>query len=112
MQQVSQRPNIWTTFNGRNINPIELEHQHLSNIYWYHKLVFNIEHLWALDIIRERFNGQLMPYSPHVDFTPEMEALEQKGYLHWHPTSSGEAITVGIIVFNGQTIGSIWKYNS
>ena len=112
MHQVTERPETWTTFNKRTILPQHLDHQHLSNIYWYHKLVFDIEHVWALDLIRGQFNGQLLPYSPHVDFTPEIQALEQKGILHWHPTSTGEAITVGSLIHNGQTIGTIWKYNS
>jgi len=112
MRQVTQRPETWTTFNGREIETNELKHQHLSNIYWYHKLVFNTEHLWALDLIHQRYNGQLLPYSPHVDNTHEIQALEQNGILQWHPTSTGEAITVGSLIYNGQTIGTIWKYNS
>jgi len=111
MEQIS-RPTTWTTFNGRVIAPENLDHQHLSNIYWYHKLVFDVDHIWALDLIRERFNGQLRPYAPHIDFHHEITALEQKGYLQWLPTSTGEAITVGTIVYNNQTIGTIWKYNS
>ncbi len=112
MQKITQRPDTWTTFNGREIAPENLDHQHLSNIYWYHKLVFEEDHTWVLDVIRERYNGQLLPYAPHVDFTSELQNLEQKGFLHWHPTSNGEAITVGTIIYNNQTIGTIWKYNS
>lgn len=109
MQKITQRPDTWTTFNGREIVPENLDHQHLSNIYWYYKLVVEVEHTWVLDVIRERYNGQLLPYAPHVDFTSEIQHLEQKGFLHWHPTSNGEAITVGTIIYNNQTIGTIWK---
>ena len=109
---MTQRPETWTTFNGRTIPVENLDHQHLSNIYWYHKLVFNTEHLWVLDIIRERFNGQPLPYSPHVDCTPEMNVLEEKGILHWNPNNNREAITVGTLTYNNQLIGTIWKYNS
>ena len=111
MPQIA-RPETWTTFNGRVITPENLDHQHLSNIYWYHKLVFEVDHIWVIDLIRVRFNGQLLPYAPHVDFHHEIQALEQKGFLHWHPTSNGEAITVGTIIYNNQAIGTIWKYNS
>lgn len=112
MHQVTERPKSWTTFRGTTLEIGTIDHQHLSNIYWYHKLVHNIEHVWVLDEIRNRFNGQLMPYSPHIDFTPEIHQLEALHILHWHPTSHGEAITVGSLIYNGQTIGTIWKYNS
>lgn len=112
MQTVTLRPNTWTTFKGRVIPTEQLDHQHLSNIYWYHKLVLGFEHRWALDLIRERFNGQLMPYAPHIDFTYEISELERLGILQWAPTVKEEAITVGTLVYNGQVIGSIWKYNS
>ncbi len=73
----------WETFNGNIVTATTIDHQHASNILWYHKIVCG--HLNGLEHIKEiletRFNGQLLPYKPHVKFQGEIEILRKKRML-------------------------------
>lgn len=74
----------WRTFNGKTVTRENIDHQHLSNIYWYFKLVFklNFEELSdVLAVCSERFNGQLLDYRPHIDFVQEIHMLYIGDYL-------------------------------
>ncbi len=67
----------WTTASGKVLVWEELELQHLSNIFWYHKIIFpNVTtRLKALDQIDLRFKGPgqitndvILPYVPVFDW--------------------------------------------
>jgi len=62
--EVKDNPGAWKTFKGKSVTGDTIDHQHLSNVYWFGLILCNTEHLWALDILRERFNGQLLPIVP------------------------------------------------
>lgn len=78
----------WTDFRGRKKLLSEIDHQHLSNIYWFHRIVFGMNMDWVLEISKERFNGQLLSYRPHVDFFQEYEYLKRHDHLRWTPTET------------------------
>lgn len=101
----ANNPLTWTTFQGKIVSSDTADHQHLSNCYWYWKLVgdskFDSENF--LVPIKERFNGQILPYRPHVDFKYEISALRRKGYL-----KQGDKFNFKQeIVYNGLIIGEI-----
>lgn len=95
----------WTTFQGKRVSSDTADHQHLSNCYWFWKLVgkskFDSENF--LIPIKERFNGQILPYRPHVDFKYEIDALEANGYLKVSDRFGFKRD----IIYNGLVIGEI-----
>ena len=75
----------YTTFNGEKKIFDELDHQHLSNIYWYNKIVNRNDDITLHDIIvklKDKYGGTL-PYHPHPDFKQEINALDRMGCLRW-----------------------------
>lgn len=101
----------WKTFKGTMASTETADHQHLSNVIWFSRVLFGELHKEYyepfINAIRDRFNGQLLPYRPHVDFHEEIEALRKRGMLReseygnydimWHtggePRKIGEIIT-------------------
>lgn len=69
---------FWTTADGSKIKLEELSQQHLSNIYWYHLIIFDYTHLYALQQILIKFNGIILPWVPV--FLEEVEYTKEKGY--------------------------------
>lgn len=66
-------PSEWVTFKGKKVSSDTIDHQHLSNCYWYLLVIHAVptDHSMMIGIkekLAERFNGQLLPYRPHVDF--------------------------------------------
>ena len=96
---------VWTTFQGKKVTLDSIDHQHLSNVYWYGRIFFNIIPKNVLQKLAERFNGQVLEYRPHIDFHHELEHLERKGLLVWTKTAVAK---VGIITFEGVIIGSVF----
>lgn len=97
----------WRTFNGRSVKPSEMDHQHLSNVYWFHILFCDALHKWALDEINARFNGQLLDYRPHPLFSYEFQMLQSRNMLRWEPTKANDIHQYAQIVHNGKVIGEI-----
>lgn len=76
----------WTTFQGKSVSFDTIDHQHLSNCYWFARVIWNVPetdlHLLHIENkLAERFNGQLLPYRPHRDFGFEINELKRKRYL-------------------------------
>ena len=97
-------PRKWTTFRGKNVDVETIDHQHLSNTYWYCKIFQNASDssLAHFEIeANKRFNGQLLPYRPHASYRDEIEYLYKKGYLRWINEKKR------IIVYEGFEIGEI-----
>ena len=106
----------WTTFDGRQLEYADLSHQHLSNIYWFHKVLFSQDN-WVIkrrcsaaeicrftvDFLNEKFDGKILDYSPHPDCKSEVDALNFAGLLHWFFDEQG--IRKAKIIFEGKIIG-------
>lgn len=91
---------LWITFDGRVVTLEEMEHQHMSNIYWFITKILPNKYsdyirqdimLW----LKKRFNGLILYYQPHPDFKKEINYLLRKGYLK----------PDGMIVVDNQVIG-------
>jgi hypothetical protein len=64
-----------------------IDHQHLSNCWWFIKIFSNgdrqsndTQELIKREIL-ERFNGQLLPYRPHLESIAEIKELEKKDMI-------------------------------
>lgn len=94
----------WTTFQGRKVKVSEMDHQHLSNIYWYYRVILGpaYRELFesVLDICGVRFNGQVLPYRPHVEFKEERQYLEEHTMIIRDQETQDE-----LVVFNDYIIG-------
>lgn len=74
-------PNEWRTFAGKNVTMQTIDQQHLSNVYWYMRIFHNMKDSELFQIhseLKERFNGQLLPYRPHISFIEEIQFLNEK----------------------------------
>lgn len=76
----------YKSFKGE-LNFDELSHQHLSNIFWFNRIIHNLS-LFQLksitDQIDNRFGGITLEYKPHPDFLSEIEVLDEIGCLRWN----------------------------
>ena len=105
----------WTTHNKKQIKLDEMDHQHLSNIYWYNILVLGYDpnnradnksierQSLIFEQIDGRFNGEILSYKPLWSFKFEIQMLEKNGWVHWNKDK-----THAEIKFNG-SIGN--RYN-
>ena len=94
----------WTTFQGKRVSFKSIDHQHLSNCYWFNRIVRGISDSdlgFVKDELAKRFNGQLMPYRPHIDFVFEITFLKQHNMLVQTNPFKQE------ILFEGHWIGEI-----
>lgn len=82
----------------------EIGHQHISNIYWFWNLVVrNYDNSLGskiLDIINDKFDGEILSYRPHCDFKEEIIYLDSMKKIQWKV--KGEW---GNIVHEGKIIG-------
>lgn len=76
----------WRTFEGRLVDLYSIDHQHLSNVFYY--VNFTDPRHYEDDIrecisneLKRRFNGKLLPYHPMPSFTHEINFLRLKGML-------------------------------
>jgi hypothetical protein len=95
-------PQSWGTWDGRSLTLGELEHQHLSNIYWFNVVMHNRVYTFAINELEKRFNGILLAYRPDIRFDHEITKLEKKGLLVWNRDKSH-----GHVVLNGNVIGEV-----
>lgn len=72
MRTITKQPSGWEA---------EKTQQYLSNVYWYFLITKEIRMKWALDEIRQRFNGKLLEYRPSPEFKSEIKRLQEKGIL-------------------------------
>jgi len=98
-----ETPKTWGTWDGRKLSIGELEHQHLSNIYWFNIILHNRVYLFVKNELEKRFDGVLLAYRPDVRFDPEIKGLEKKGLLVWNLEK-----TYGhIVMHDGNVIGEV-----
>lgn len=97
---------IWRTFQNKTIPATELDQQHLSNIYWYHKIFFNYNYEFVFDELKNRFNGQILPYKPHISFKLEMNGLKERNMLvETNADDHLRLVKKYSIILNDQVIG-------
>lgn len=69
------------TFDGKIIDVTMMKHSHVSNSYWYSKIIKDDQFdLWER-VIAEKFDNVILPYQPHPDFKNEFNFLMENGYL-------------------------------
>lgn len=96
-------------FNKKEGDFDKIDHQHLSNCWWFIKVFGENSEAekYTLEVIKrqllDRFNGQLMPYHPHIQNKGEIKALEAQGMVFQDP-SEHNAFD---IIFEGKKIGKI-----
>lgn len=100
----------WGSFNGKVHDTDTMDHQHISNIYWYYKLLVDISYRdktveFILSEIDRRFNGEVLPYKPMDSFKIEIDALKKKGYIQDNGLNED-------IIVNGEKIGEVIKGTS
>jgi len=92
----------WTTHNGTKVNLDKIDHQHLSNLYWYAEVVCEVPALKeVVSRINEEFNGEYLPYRPKPTFKGEIDFLEKRGYLLWKDDLTAD------IIYGGHVIGEV-----
>lgn len=92
----------WRTFEGRIVNMADMEHQHLSNIYYFinyivPELYGDRIRLEVMDWLNFRFAGMILSYQPRPDFKAEIDLLRSKGFLKSNNT----------IIVNNRYIGEL-----
>ncbi len=98
----------WGSFNGKTHTLETMDHQHLSNIIWYYKLLVGQsskrERILKLIMgeIENRFEGVVLPYRPMDNFKTEIEALRSYGYIKDNGLNED-------IVVDGEVIGQVIK---
>jgi hypothetical protein len=93
----------YRTFENKTVNLNEVDHQHLSNIYWFNAVVNNKKCPdFIMDQINSRFNGSILSYIPKSTFKQEIDILDRDGLLEWKDVDGNR---VADIVFMGQKIG-------
>ena len=96
----------WGSFNGKSREISDLDQQHMSNILWYHELIFDITEGRRVDIIKDeldlRFEGVRLPYQPVDTFKTEIEMLKRKGYIKDNGLNED-------VVVNGIKVGEVIK---
>lgn len=84
---------VWKTWDGREVTMRNITQEHLSNAYWFMLVVrgqYDQDFVDAVnDIMRQRFDGQILPYVPAEDFTAEHDWLRESGNVDedgiiWH----------------------------
>lgn len=91
-----ESPKTWTTWEGKKKTVKEIDHQHLSNIYWFNILLYNRVYLFIVDELKSRFNSALLPYRPDVRFENELRSLKKNGFL-----------VDGKIYYQGNEVGEV-----
>jgi hypothetical protein len=90
---------VWTSFDGRQSKLIDLDHQHLSNIFWWNKICAPNVKTDALAVINLKHGGVIKSYQPNLDFKDEIKYLEDNGYLYWYDISFTDNVRTGDITF-------------
>lgn len=101
-------PSEWVTFEGNHVKSTEIDQQHLSNSYWYSRIILGRSHEEIKDVqelFDSRFNGLILPYRPKPEFEFEIHCLRDYNMLKKRLENS-ERIEWNI-VWKGITIGEL-----
>ena len=106
-----RRPERWRTLDGEEKMISQIDHQHLSNIIWYHAILANSYIHWALELIEEKFEGKILPYRPPFNgtMTNEIRALHVQKHceVKYYSEDGEEVKAFSNISYDGQIVGYI-----
>lgn len=92
----------WRTFQGKVVTLETADQQHLSNVYWFNRIFtkesrlhggVDITDMQVTEELGRRFNGQILPYRPHVEFLDELRELKKREMLE-RPDASGTKVRI------------------
>ena len=91
----------WITWDNRLVMLNTIDHQHLSNIYYYINYTLPEYYPQSVKdeiqgILQKRFKGIILPYKPRPEFKEERIFLLNKGYL----LSNNDIVVDGIKLGN------------
>jgi hypothetical protein len=77
---------LWKTFEGRILHFEDMDHQHISNIFWFCVIVSpelydDTTKNDIINFIEYKHQGLVAPYKPVRGFMYEQDILHRKGYL-------------------------------
>jgi hypothetical protein len=86
---------IWTTADGRRRKFSSIGHQHLSNIYWFNKVLNQYVHTDILEELEFRFKGKILPWRPklipnELQWIKENCKVSPEGKIFWKGDQIGE----------------------
>lgn len=93
----------YTNYKGEKKQLVNLDHQHLSNIYWFNRIIWSRDDDYLsliLEQIKIRFEGTILPYIPQWQFFSEVQYLDKMDYLVWN-----DSRTEADIVYFGDVVG-------
>lgn len=93
----------YTNYKGEKKSLDQVDHQHLSNIYWFNKIIWDRsdDYLrFILDQINTRFDSVILPYIPQWQFQAELDYLDKMRFLIWN-----EDRTEADVVYKGHVVG-------
>lgn len=93
----------YTNYKGEKKSLVELDHQHLSNIYWFNRVVWNRDDNYiqlVLEQIESRFEGKILPYVPQWQFKQEIAILEKLNAFNWN-----QEHTEADVIYDGHIVG-------
>jgi hypothetical protein len=97
----------YKTFENITVDTNTISHQHLSNIYWFNKLIRGLE--YKSPRLEMEFDGVILPYRPKATFDGEIKSLEYKGFLKWIETKDGR---MAEIIFENVKVGEVWPVDT
>jgi hypothetical protein len=86
---------IWTTADGRRRKFSSIGHQHLSNIYWFNKVLNQYVNPDIRNELEFRFKGKILPWKPKL-IQNELELINSyckvssEGKIFWKGDQIGE----------------------
>lgn len=88
----------WKTFQNEDVCAETISHEHLSNAYWYSKIILKDSYLVNRlhSILIKRFAGIILEYKPHPKFHQEHEYLRNAGL-----------VVNNLIFYDNQIIGQL-----
>lgn len=92
----------YTNYKGETKNFLTIDHQHLSNIYWFNRVCNGVSELrlkFITDEIDKRFDGVMLPYNPQCGFKQEIECLEKSGRFIWNSEKTrADIVEYGMVI--------------
>lgn len=91
-------------FQGKSESISEMDHQHISNIIWYNRIIIKDRSQLRMfsDELNARFNGELLPYNPHHKFKNEIKWLNDNEHFVWNK----EKTRADIIIYDFESNGT------
>lgn len=96
----------WRSYDGRELFIHEMTHEHISSLYFFLNFVSKFPKEEVLDevkrVIKDNYDGVILPYRPPSDVIGEAERLHEQGMLKYDKETHKFDI-----IDNGEWIGEI-----